>query len=239
MPIKIKDLPETERPYEKLEQYGEKALTNAELLAIIIKTGTKQETSVGLAQKILKLNDYEEKNNLNFLRDLTIEEFMKIKGIGKVKAIQLKAVCELASRMNSDIKYKTKKIMQPRDVANILMDKMRFEKQEILKVVMLDSRNNCLKIKDVAIGSENFAISTIKAVLNEAVKIEASKIILVHNHPTGDPMPSESDLDFTKKIEQASKTLGIKFVDHIIIGRERYISIYSQIVHNERKENKK
>ena len=100
MPIKMKNLPVTERPYEKLEQYGEKNLTNAELLAIIIKSGTREETSVQLAQKILLLNENRDKNNLNFLRDITIEELIKIKGIGKVKAIQIKATCELASRIN-------------------------------------------------------------------------------------------------------------------------------------------
>ena len=229
MPIKMKELPKTERPYEKLELYGEKALTNAELLAIIIKTGTKEETSIGLAQKILKLNEYEERDDLNFLREITIEEFMKIKGIGKIKAIQLRAVCELASRMNSNINYKTKKIMQSRDVANILMDKMRFEKQEILKTVILDSKNNLLKIKDVAIGSGNFATATIKSILNEAVKIEASKIILVHNHPSGDPTPSGADIEFTERVKKAAEILGIKLIDHIIIGRRNYKSIFSNM----------
>jgi DNA repair protein RadC len=225
----MKELPKTERPYEKLELYGEKALTNAELLAIIIKTGTKEETSIGLAQKILKLNEYEERDDLNFLREITIEEFMKIKGIGKIKAIQLRAVCELASRMNSNINYKTKKIMQSRDVANILMDKMRFEKQEILKTVILDSKNNLLKIKDVAIGSGNFATATIKSILNEAVKIEASKIILVHNHPSGDPTPSGADIEFTERVKKAAEILGIKLIDHIIIGRRNYKSIFSNM----------
>ena len=115
MPIKMKELPELERPYEKLEQYGEKTLTNAELLAIIIKTGTKEETAVSLAQQILKLNSGKE-DNLNFLRDLTIEEFMKIKGIGKIKAIQLKAVCELATRINGVVNYKERQILKPYDI---------------------------------------------------------------------------------------------------------------------------
>ena len=228
MPIKMKELPITERPYEKLEQYGEKTLTNAELLAIIIKTGTKEETSVGLAQQILNLNETEEKNNLNFLREITLEELMKIKGIGKVKAIQLKAIGEIATRMNSTVNYKTKKIQRPRDVAEILMDKMRFEKQEILKVIMLDSKNNLLKIKDIAIGSGNFATATLRSVLNEAVKIEAPKIILVHNHPTGDPSPSQKDIEFTQEVEKASKILGITLIDHIIIGKNSYISIFAQ-----------
>lgn len=228
MPIKMKELPKTERPYEKLEQYGEKILTNAELLAIIIKTGTKEETSVGLAQQILNLNETEEKDNLNFLREITLEELMKIKGIGKVKAIQLKAIGEIATRMNSTVNYKTKKIQRPRDVAEILMDKMRFEKQEILKVIMLDSKNNLLKIKDIAIGSGNFAKATLKSVLNEAVKIEAPKIILVHNHPTGDPTPSQKDIEFTQDVEKASKILEITLIDHIIIGKNSYISIFAQ-----------
>lgn len=227
MPIKMKELPKTERPYEKLEKYGEKSLTNAELIAIIIKTGTKEETSIGLAQKILKLNDCEEKG-LNFLRELTIEEFMKIKGIGKVKAIQLKAVCELSSRMNQDINYQTTKITNPKDVANILMDKMRFEKQEILQTIMLDNRNNIIKIKEIAKGTGNYVKASIKSILSEAIKIEAPKIILVHNHPGGDPTPSQKDIEFTSKVKQASEIMGIELIDHVIIGRVQYKSIFSQ-----------
>ena len=227
MPIKMKELPEAERPYEKLEQYGEKALTNAELLAIIIKTGTKEETVIGLAQQILKLNNGNQ-DNLNFLRDLTVEEFMKIKGIGKVKAIQLKAVCELATRMNSVTNYKEKQILKPKDIAEILIEKMRFEKQEILKVGLLNNKNKLLKIKDVAKGGGNFVTATIKSVLNEAVKIEAAKIILIHNHPAGDPTPSNQDVEFTEKVEQASKILGIQLLDHIVIGNTNYISIFSE-----------
>lgn len=227
MPIKMKELPEDERPYEKLEQYGEKSLTNAELLAIILKTGTKEETVVGLAQQILKLNNTKD-NSLNFLRDITVEEFMKIKGIGKVKAIQLKAVCELATRMNSITNYKEKQILKPYDIAEILIGKMRFEKQEILKVALLNNKNKLLKIRDIAKGGGNFVTATIKSVLNEAVKIEASKIILIHNHPGGDPTPSKQDIEFTKKVEQACEILGIQLLDHIVIGNMNYVSIFSE-----------
>ena len=227
MPIKMKELPETERPYEKLEQYGAKSLTNAELLAIIIKTGTKEETAVGLAQQILKLNTAKE-NNLKFLMDLTVEEFMKIKGIGKVKAIQLKAVSELATRINTVENYKEKIITQPRDIAIALMEKMRFEKQEILKVALLNNRNKLIRIKDIAKGGGNFVAPTIKSVLNEAVKIEAAKIILIHNHPAGDPTPSMQDIEFTQNVEHASKILGIQLLDHIVIGNTNYVSIFSE-----------
>ena len=227
MPIKMKELPETERPYEKLEQYGAKSLTNAELLAIIIKTGTKEETAVGLAQQILKLNTAKE-NNLKFLMDLTVEEFMKIKGIGKVKAIQLKAVSELATRINTVENYKEKIITQPQDIAITLMEKMRFEKQEILKVALLNNRNKLIRIRDIAKGGGNFVTATIKSVLNEAVKIEAAKIILIHNHPAGDPTPSMQDIEFTQNVEQASKILGIQLLDHIVIGNTKYVSIFSE-----------
>ena len=227
MPIKMKELPETERPYEKLEQYGAESLTNAELLAIIIKTGTKEDTAVGLAQQILKLNT-EKTDNLRFLMDLTVEEFTKIKGIGKVKAIQLKAVCELATRINSVTSYKEKQILQPRDIAEILIEKMRFEKQEILKVAMLNNKNKLLKIKDVAKGGGNFVTASMKSILNEAVKIEAAKIILIHNHPTGDPTPSRQDIKFTQNVEQASNILGIQLLDHIVIGNTNYVSIFSE-----------
>ena len=237
MSIKMKELPKTERPYEKLEQYGEKFLTNAELIAIIIKTGTKDETALELAHKILKLNDNEQKEGLNFLRELSVEEFMKIKGIGKVKALQLKAVCEIATRMNRVMNYKDKRIRKPQDIVEILIEKMGFEKQEILKVALLNNKNNLLKIKDIAIGSGNFVVATIKSVLNEAVKIEASKIILIHNHPSGDSTPSHADIEFTNKVEKASEILGIQLLDHIVIGENNYTSIFSKrLVQNEREE---
>ena len=226
MPIKMKELPKSERPYEKLEQYGAEYLTNAELLAIIIKSGTKEETAVGLAQKVLKLNTQKE-DNLRFLMNLTLEEITKIKGIGKVKAIQLKAICELAKRINAVSSYKEKQILCPKDIAEILMEKMQFEKQEILKVAILNNKNKLIRIKDIAIGGGNFVSTTIKSILNEAVKIEANKIILIHNHPTGDPTPSKQDIEFTKNVKKASEILGIQLLDHVVIGEGRYVSIFS------------
>ena len=180
----IKQLPNAERPYEKLELYGEKALSNAELLAIIIKTGTKQESSIDIARKLLCLNDTYDKESLNFLRDLSIEEITKIKGMGKIKAIQLKAECELAIRMNMPPNYRKIKIKEPNDIAKILMNEMQYEKIEIAKVVLLDNKLNILKIKNVAIGGNNFVNIGMKEILQEAVKISSPKIILAHNHPS-------------------------------------------------------
>lgn len=227
--VTIKKLPISERPYEKLELQGEQALTNAELLAIIIKSGTKEETSIQLAQKILRLNTNKDEENLNFLRDISIEEFMKIKGIGRVKAIQLKAICELAIRMNKPVNYRKIQINSPSDLARIFMDELRFSKKEVAKVVILDSRNIIIKIVEIASGGTNFVNIKIKDVLSEAIKIQAPKIILVHNHPSGDSMPSKTDIEITQKIRSSAELMGIQLLDHIVIGNLEYTSIFSEL----------
>ena len=223
--MKIKQLPETERPYEKLELYGEKNLSNAELLAIIIKTGTKEKTSIDIAQQVLKLNQNQDKGDLNFLRDKSIEELKNIKGIGRVKAIQIKAICELASRMNKPSNYRKIQIKRPNDVANLLMNDLRLEKRELVKVLILNNKNVVLRILDVSIGTESFASLNIKYILSETIKMNAPKIILVHNHPSGDPTPSQTDINTTKKLKNAAEILKIELVDHIVIGNMRYQSI--------------
>ena len=228
MSIKIKELPEAERPYEKLELYGEKALSNAELLAIIIKSGTKEETSVQLAQRLLKLNDTEGED-LNYLQSLSIEELTQIKGIGKVKAIQLKAVGELAIRMFKTSNYKKSVIKEPRDLAKILMSELKFEKNEKVKLVILNNRNEVLKIKEIASGGTNFANVSIKDILAEPIKMKAPKIILVHNHPSGDSNPSKQDIMFTEQLYQITELIGIQLLDHLVIGNMNYTSIFSEM----------
>lgn len=227
--IKMKDLPTAERPYEKLELYGERTLSNAELLAIIIKSGTKEETAIDLAQKILKLNQYAKEDELSFLKNISLEEFMQIKGIGKVKAIQLKAICELAIRMSKPSNYKQIQIKSPQDMAKVVMDELKDETKEIVKLVMLDNRNKIFKIIDVAKGGTNFANFSIPEILGEALKSKAPKIILIHNHPSGSSKPSQQDIDMTKKLYNASQTIGIELVDHIVIGNLEYTSIMSEI----------
>lgn len=231
MTIKIKQLPESERPYEKLEIYGEKMLSNAELLAIIIKSGTKENTSVELANKILSLVD---DDVLQSLQDISLEEFQKIKGIGKVKAIQLKAVCELARRMAQPIKRKNIKVNSSVDVAELLMDELRFEKIEHVKLLLLNAKNIIVRIVDISKGGMNSAIVEPKEILQEAIKSGIPKIILVHNHPSGDSTPSKADIDLTKRLYSAANILGIQFLDHIVIGDRCYTSIFSaeRIVEN-------
>ena len=223
--MKMKELPISERPYEKLEMYGERALSNAELIAIIIKSGTREESSVNIAQKILSLEKNGE-NNLRFLQNISIEEFMSIKGIGKVKAIQLKAICELTKRMSKPLDTSQVQINSPKDVAELLTEEMKFEKREIVKTLILNSKNIVIKIVDVCFGGTNSAILKPKDVLQEAIKLGAPKIILVHNHPSGDPTPSQKDFDFTERLIQASRIIGVELLDHIIIGDYGFESIF-------------
>lgn len=226
MSLKIKELPETERPYEKMELYGENSLSDAELLAIIIKSGTKDETSVQIAQKILNLSDYPQMSNLNFLRDLSIQELMQVKGVGKVKAIQIKAVCELAIRMSRPSNYKKIKIKSTEDAANLISEEMRFEKKECVKVILLNNKNEVLKTTNIASGGTNFVNMNMKELIWEALKIKAPRMILIHNHPSGDATPSNADIHFTDKLYNAAKMFDIELLDHIVIGSNDYKSVF-------------
>ena len=224
----IKQLPESERPYEKLQIYGSNKLSNAELLAIIIKNGTKEHTSIDLANKILNLKNETYENSLRFMQDISIEEYMNIKGIGRVKAIQLKAMCELAKRMSKPVDITKLKIKCSKDIADMLMEELRYEKREIVKIVILNVKNNVLKIEDISIGGTDFVNITPKDVLTEVVKMNAPKMIMVHNHPSGDPSPSKSDIEITNRIYECSRLMDIKFLDHIIVGDGKYESVFSK-----------
>lgn len=226
--MKMKELPLSERPYEKLEMYGETSLSNSELLAIIIKSGTKEESSVEIAQRILNMNLSEDSNSLRFLQEISIEELKKIKGIGKVKAIQLKAICELSKRMSRPIHLMNVPIRFPGDVSHLLMDELRYEKKELVKVIILNNKNMVLKIVDAAIGGGNFAVIEPKQVLTDAIKMEAPKILLVHNHPSGDPTPSSTDILVTERIKEAAEVMGIELLDHIVMGDGKFVSILAK-----------
>lgn len=224
----IKELPELEKPYEKLQIYGPKKLSNAELLSIIIKNGTKENTSIELANKILKLKNNKSQNNLRFLQDISMEEYMQIKGIGKVKAIQLKAICELAKRMSSPINILKIKIKSGQDVANMFMEELRYEKREIVKIIILNTKNNIIKIEDVAVGGVDFVNVSPKDILTEVIKVNAPKMIIIHNHPSGDPTPSRADIEITNRIYACCELFQIKLLDHIVIGDGKFESIFSK-----------
>ena len=229
MSLKIKELPETERPYEKLELYGEKVLSNAELLAIIIKTGTREETSVQIAQKILKLSNDPQMGELNFLKNMALEELKQIKGIGRVKAIQIKAICELAIRMSKPSNYKKVRVLSSEHLAGMLMQELRFEKMEYVKLILLNNKNEILKNINISQGGTNFANVNIMEIIGEAIKIKAPKMILVHNHPSGDPTPSKADIKITDEIYNAARIFQIDLIDHLVIGDGKYRSIFVEL----------
>ncbi len=228
MAIKLNELPISERPYEKLQIYGEKTLSNSELLAIIIKTGTKEETALQLAQRVLCISKENKTDSLRFLQQVSIEELTKIKGIGKVKAIQLKAVCELAKRIERPINIEKVIIKTPKDVAKLLGEELRYEKRETLKVLILNTKNVVQKIEDIAIGG-TFSINIeAKDIFKEAIKMEMPKVIMVHNHPSGNATPSVSDIEMTNNMSKCAKLLGIQLLDHIVIGDGTFESICSK-----------
>ena len=205
MALSVKELPESERPYEKAMMYGINNLSNAELLSIIIKNGTKDENSIQIANRLLNLVD-----SMEQFRNLEVIDFKQVKGIGTVKAIQLLAVCEIAKRMFVPINNIKKKICGPSDVVDLLRDKMM------------------VSIKDVVIGDVSFSNVSLKLILSEPIKMKIGKIILVHNHPSGDPTPSSADVELTINLIKAAKIMGIRLIDHIVIGHNKYESIFSR-----------
>ena len=223
MTLNVKELPEYERPYEKLEMYGEESLSNSELLAIIIESGTKKETSIQLAYRILSLGSDFKGNELRHIQSLSLEELKKIKGIGRVKAIRLKATFELAKRLSRPVKSE-KIVKSSKDVAELFIEELRYEKKEKVKLVILNNKNKILRIKEISLGGANYAVVEPKDILEEPIKMGATKIILVHNHPSGNPTPSAQDFEVTKRIKMCAKMFEIDLIDHLVIGDGIYMS---------------
>lgn len=222
----IKLLPLDDRPYEKLELIGENNLTNSELLAIIIKTGTKKYNCLEIAQNILNTKDNISKiSDLEYLTNLSLEELKLFEGIGRVKAIQIKAMLELSKRIASMYATEKKKITSPKDVFDLLQKEFIGKKQEVLKTIILNKKNTVISVITNAIGNNDNISIGIKEILSEPIKQMANSIILVHNHPSGNLKPSKADILFTKKINENAKLFDITLLDHIIISDKGYISL--------------
>ena len=222
----IKLLPLDDRPYEKLELIGENNLTNSELLAIIIKTGTKKYNCLEIAQNILKTKENISKiSDLEYLTNLSLEELKSYEGIGRVKAIQIKAMIELSKRIASMYVIDKKSITSPKDVFNLLRKEFIGKKQEVLKTIILNNKNTIISVIRNAIGNNDNRSIGIKEILSEPIKQMANSIILVHNHPSGNLKPSNADILFTQKINENAKLFDITLLDHIIISNKGYISL--------------
>lgn len=219
-PLMIKDVPNCERPRERLLKEGASALSNQELIAIILGTGTKQESVIQLSQRLLH-----HFQGLRLLKDATIDELKMIKGIGSTKAIQLRAAIELGSRIHK-LKNEDRIIIRsPEDVSNYVMEDMRFLTQEHFVCLYLNTKNHVMQKKTIFIGSLNASIVHPREVYKEAFRHSAASIICAHNHPSGDPSPSREDIEVTKRLVECGKVIGIELLDHIIIGDGTFTSL--------------
>lgn len=216
----VSEVPVFSRPRERLENYGEKALANHELLAILLRTGTKNSNVVGLAMTVL--NRFE---NLNFLKTASIEELMEITGIGKIKAIEIRAAIELGLRISQASQLKIGQITSSRNAGEMLLSEMRDFQQEHVIVLYLNTKNEIIKKETVFIGGLNSSVAHPREIFRGAVRFSAARIIIGHNHPSGNPEPSEADLMFTKRMASCGELMGIEMLDHIIVGEAHYISL--------------
>ncbi|WP_339149855.1 MULTISPECIES: DNA repair protein RadC [unclassified Sutcliffiella] len=216
----IKDYPEDQRPRERMIQDGPKSLSNHELLAILLRTGSKDESVLQLANKLLV--NFE---GLRLLKDASIEEIIETKGIGKVKAVQIMAAVELGRRIHR-LQYEDRYVIRsPEDAANYVMEDMRFLSQEHFVCLYLNTKNQVLHQQTVFIGSLNASIVHPREVFKEAFRRSAASFICIHNHPSGDPAPSREDIDVTKRLSECGKLIGIELLDHLIIGDQKFISL--------------
>jgi DNA repair protein RadC len=216
----IKDLPEGERPRERLEHYGAGALSAAELLAIILRVGTQDENVIRLAQRLLSSYD-----GLAGLAQAPFSSLVAIKGVGPAKATQLKAAFEIGRRLLVAAPHERPTVKSPADAANLLMIEMGMLEQEHLRAVILDTKNHVLKVHTVYVGSLNTAVVRVGELFREAIRVNAAAIIVAHNHPSGDPTPSAEDVFVTRQLVEAGKLLNIDVLDHIVIGGGRCVSL--------------
>lgn len=217
---RIKELPENERPREKLARFGAEILSNAELLAILLRTGTKNESAINIAYKLLS-----NPQGIGFLIDSTTQELGGIYGIGPAKAAQLKAAIELGRRFASQSYRQEIFVRCSKDAANLVMEDMRYLKKEYMKAILLNIKCGLVSVEEISVGSINSSIVHPREVFAPAIKKSSASIILVHNHPSGDPSPSQEDLNITRRLLEGGNLLGIEVVDHIIIGDGKYISL--------------
>lgn len=218
--LKLMDLPENERPQERLLRYGAYSLSNSELLAVILRTGTREQNILNLCSSLLK-----ETGGLNGLVNLVPADLKKIHGIGEVKTAQLIAISELSKRFRSYKSGAEVKIVKPGDAADFVMEEMRSFSQEHLRVIMLNIKNSVVFEKDVSMGSLNSSIVHPREVFCEAIKRNCASIIICHNHPSGDPTPSREDISVTQRLKECGRMIGIELLDHIIIGNGVYVSL--------------
>ncbi|WP_010651047.1 RadC family protein [Oceanobacillus massiliensis] len=218
--IRFKDVPKEDRPRERLLKAGPGHLSNQEILAILIGSGTKEESVMSVANRVLMHFE-----GLKLLRDATIEELVSIKGIGTAKGLLILSAIELGKRM-SEYKAEDRYVIRsPDDGADYIMEEMRNLTQEHFVVLFLNTKNQIIHRQTIFIGSLNASIVHPREVYREAVKRSAASIIVAHNHPSGDPTPSQEDIHVTRRLAESGKMIGIDLLDHLIIGDRKFVSL--------------
>lgn len=220
----MKDLPAGERPYERCLKDGPAHLSDAELLSIIIRTGSKEDNSLELCRKVLTLN-YPGEGILGLLH-FSLPDFMSVKGIGKVKAAQLLCIGELSRRIWKKGALREHPVFtSPTDIAGYYMEDMRHKEQELVFVMLLNTKGVLLKDVLISQGTVNASVVSPREIFIEALKYHAVNLVLIHNHPSGDPTPSREDIALTRRVREAGELIGVRLMDHIIIGDTAYISL--------------
>jgi DNA repair protein RadC len=219
----LKDVPQEDRPRERLMKAGAEALSHAELLAILLGTGTRSESAVLLAARILK-----ECGSLRGLVDMNVEELTAIRGIGPAKAVQLRAGIELGRRLARSGMGDAPVIRKPADAAELMMEELRYLKKEHFICLFLDTKNRVIARETLSVGTLNASLVHPREVFRAAIKCSSASIICLHNHPSGDPTPSPEDVAMTRRLQEAGELVGIDVLDHLVIGDNRFISLKEQ-----------
>jgi len=216
----IKDVPKEDRPRERMLSYGGSHLTNQELLALLLGSGTQKESVMDLSNRVLMHFE-----GLKLLSDATIEELTAIKGIGPAKGVVILAAIEIGKRMNAYKPDNNYIVRSPEDGANYVMEDMRKLSQEHFVTLFLNTKNQIIHQQTIFIGSLNASIVHPREVFREAVKRSAASIICAHNHPSGDPTPSQEDIHVTRRLVESGKMIGIELLDHLVIGDRKFVSL--------------
>lgn len=217
---RLKDLPEELLPRERLFQLGPEMLSNKEILAILLRTGMKGENVLDFAERLLT-----EAGGLSGLARMSVHDLTQLHGLGSAKASELKAALELGRRSVSADPMTRPVVNSPQDIAHLVMEEMRFLDREHFRIVSLSTKNHVLGISSISVGSLNSSLVHPRECFKEAIRRNSNAIILLHNHPSGDPTPSREDIDVTRRLADGGQILGIEVLDHVIIGDNRYISL--------------